>query len=776
MNKICGTFRLIALWALLFMFHGAYSQYFENPSFEGPHPNPNNSPPGWAKCTGSPDTQPDVWNVTQPPSDGASYLGIAWLPSWIERVWTELDVPLSADSCYHIEIDLAFYPQINYYGDLQITFPMSVRFFSSQSYCSEGTLIWESPIIDNLDWDSYGFTITPASDINNILLRSYYPNPGMPAEIGYLLLDNIRVITPPPIDFGSDTTLCHGETLTLDGGTGFASWEWQDGSSGQFYEVTETGTYWVTGTTQYGCTISDTIHVTVMQDIELGNDTIFCVGDTVVYNAGNGYSGYVWFNGSLANTISLWEPGEYVVWVLASDISGCWATDTVLVTIISNDIEVFLGADTAVCAGQTVLLNPGVYDEYLWQDGSTGPAYTATESGIYWVTVFGECGTDTDSIFVEIFPAIIIDLGADTAICHGETLLLDAGTGYISYLWQDGSDSPYYGVSGTGIYSVSVEDVYGCTGSGDIQVEVAEVAELPGDTMICSGSSINITVTGNFDSYLWSNGNTGNSIIIESGGLYWLQTAYIFGCESSDTINVDEAFLPDTELGADREACEGETVEISVEPGPYNYYWNGIEGSNSITIANSGPVVLCLENDCGQDCDSVLVSIYSLPVVALGADVLLMPGGQVTLDGGNGYLSYLWQNGSQERYLPVSYEDALLNQLYWVEVDDGHCRNSDTIYVESFALVVPDVITPNEDGKNDLFRPGENFSGIHDHKIIVMNRWGEKIWESSDFTSGWDAKVNGSYVSEGVYFWVLEISYGPGGLKQVLKGSLTVIR
>ncbi len=59
--------------------------------------------------------------------------------------------------------------------------------------------------------------------------------------------------------------------------------------------------------------------------------------------------------------------------------------------------------------------------------------------------------------------------------------------------------------------------------------------------------------------------------------------------------------------------------------------------------------------------------------------------------------------------------------------------------------------------------------------MMVFNRWGEKVWESSDFPSGWDGKQNGRYVAEGTYFWVLEVYYGTDNIKKVYKGSLTVL-
>ncbi|MEZ5145828.1 MAG: gliding motility-associated C-terminal domain-containing protein [Bacteroidales bacterium] len=89
---------------------------------------------------------------------------------------------------------------------------------------------------------------------------------------------------------------------------------------------------------------------------------------------------------------------------------------------------------------------------------------------------------------------------------------------------------------------------------------------------------------------------------------------------------------------------------------------------------------------------------------------------------------------------------------------------------------MPKVITPNGDNKNDYFAPDPaQWQGVQKHHMTVYNRWGEKVWESEDFPSGWDAKRNGNYVSDGTYFWVLEVYYGDDLIKQTLKGSLTIL-
>jgi gliding motility-associated-like protein len=158
------------------------------------------------------------------------------------------------------------------------------------------------------------------------------------------------------------------------------------------------------------------------------------------------------------------------------------------------------------------------------------------------------------------------------------------------------------------------------------------------------------------------------------------------------------------------------------------------------------------------------------------SSLFLLPGESVTLDAGN-FQAFIWNNdpGQTGQYYTIAYENIQELDSIWVEVFDGFCKNSDDIIIEVFSVDVPNVITPNGDGFNDRFMPGEGWSGISNHTIMVFNRWGEKVWESSDFSSGWDGKNNGRLVANGTYFWILEVWYGKKDIKRVYKGSLTVL-
>ncbi len=162
----------------------------------------------------------------------------------------------------------------------------------------------------------------------------------------------------------------------------------------------------------------------------------------------------------------------------------------------------------------------------------------------------------------------------------------------------------------------------------------------------------------------------------------------------------------------------------------------------------------------------------------MGEDQLLNPEESITLDAGSGFLEYLWQDNSEDRYLQVSYDvDYGDYLLCYVDVFDGHCYNNDSVRIEFFFVEVPNVFTPNGDGVNDKFLPMEDgYNGVKNGNIIIMNRWGQKVWESAHFDEGWDGNINGNPASEGVYFWILEVIFGPESQRKVYQGSVNVIR
>jgi len=444
-------------------------------------------------------------------------------------------------------------------------------------------------------------------------------------------------------------------------------------------------------------------------------------------------------------------------------------------------IGISLGNDTMLCANDVITLGPefGIYDSYLWSTGDTTATITISQPGTYSLEVSSDCGTASDQITVGQWPYPNPNLGEDLNLCFGETTTLEATFGFSSYVWQDNSTLPFYTVTQGGLYYVDVTDIHGCNGSDTVFVEVADIVSFDEDTLVlCLGETLTLDAGSGFDFYTWSNGEFGvQSIEVDAGGWYKVDVNYFFGCPSADSILVDDYPVPEAKITGDDLLCEGESIVLNAPAGDYNYSWNNAAGGPNYTVTQGGNVTLKMSNVCGEDTDEMMIQLKPLPNVDLGQDVLLFPGESVTLDAGE-FETFMWNNNPSlsGQYYEVKYEDVSGKDSVTVEVFDGFCKNSDGITIESFNVQIPNVLTPNGDGKNDDFTPMENgFTGINSHSISVFNRWGEKVWESNDFNAGWDVKQNGKYVAEGTYFWVLEVFYGTDDVKKIYKGTVTVL-
>jgi gliding motility-associated-like protein len=158
------------------------------------------------------------------------------------------------------------------------------------------------------------------------------------------------------------------------------------------------------------------------------------------------------------------------------------------------------------------------------------------------------CNMVEDSIMVTVGDTIPKPgLPADTVLCSGSTLKLDAGPGYAQYTWQDGSVNPVLEISDSGTYWVSLTDFSGCTNSDTTRVD--SISGLPHafllpDTIICTGESLQLKPIQNFLQYHWSTGETSASIKVESPGLYTLNVADRFGCYGIDSIIISTRVCP----------------------------------------------------------------------------------------------------------------------------------------------------------------------------------------------------------------------------------------
>jgi gliding motility-associated-like protein len=195
--------------------------------------------------------------------------------------------------------------------------------------------------------------------------------------------------------------------------------------------------------------------------ILLGNDTTVCYGQGVLLEAPSLCSGtFTWDDGSSDPFRLVVQPGTYS---LTAQIGCSVLSDQVTVSWLTEPI-ITLPPDTVICHGSSILLDPGTFSSYLWQDGSTGPSLDVDQPGTYWVELTDPIGcVYSDTVAIEWLEPPTVNLGDDLVLCLGDSTLLDAGneTDYTTYLWQDNSVERYLMVLQDGNYQVTVSNPCG---------------------------------------------------------------------------------------------------------------------------------------------------------------------------------------------------------------------------------------------------------------------------------------------------------------------------
>ncbi len=180
-----------------------------NPSFEGTAPGSSISPPNWAGCQGSPDTQPGCWGVTLTPAQGVSFLGLVFLvssPGTQESAGQTLPVAMVGGSTYSMSLrlaNLAIYDP-NWNGGA------IVNLYGGASNCAFTQLLWSSGNFTHSTWQQYNAIFTASSSWTRFIIRVH---PGVATTWPSVGVDNmLSVILPAHLNnFSADLVETQGE-------------------------------------------------------------------------------------------------------------------------------------------------------------------------------------------------------------------------------------------------------------------------------------------------------------------------------------------------------------------------------------------------------------------------------------------------------------------------------------------------------------------------------------------------------------------------------------
>lgn len=337
---------------------------------------------------------------------------------------------------------------------------------------------------------------------------------------------------------------------------------------------------------------------------DLGPDTAICPSGNYTLNATQLGATYSWSTGATTPTINVSTAGTYTVTVSKCGIS---TTDNVNITTIAP-ADVNLGNDTSYCENDgfnyTITLTGTPGASYIWTGGDTGNTKTITAPGFYLVAGTLNGCTTRDTIQVtEVESLDPFDLGPDIDYCSDSSINVNLNVTNVAnavYNWNDGSTSPTKTVMGPGTYIVTVSQTGVCNETLiDTLIVTEQTAPMISltDTFYCSGGTLVLDPGQGYDSYLWSTGETTETITINTSGTYSVTVATTAGCENTASALVSVRPGITVDLGADIDFWAPVTIDAG--PGYASYLWNTGDTTQTLDVNVTGTYWVEVGSDQG---------------------------------------------------------------------------------------------------------------------------------------------------------------------------------
>lgn len=438
--------------------------------------------------------------------------------------------------------------------------------------------------------------------------------------------------------------------------------------------------------------------------------------------------------------------GKYVPKVIFEDQNGCKAASAGLDTITVDGVIADIGAD-APCENTPVQFRDSSYSPYSpttawsWQfqggrvSASKNPTVFFGPAGKYTVSLRVENGNGCiDSITEEItiYPPPTVSAGADTIICLDDSATLYP-SGALTYLWSPNVNlscvnctNPKAAPASKTYYTVIGTDGNGCKDTAEVIVDIKTdvTSTIAGGGEICEGDSITLIISG-ADTYEWTPSNSlsdptsGNPISTATETTNYMVVAYEGACiPDTNFVKVTVYPQPNIEAKGEKSIVAGTTADLLVT------------GSNFSSVEWAPASSL----NC-NDCTAPIASPYETT-----------------------------------RYVVTAYSDYGCIDSAFVTVK---------VACDEKQLFLPNTVTPNGDGQNDVFYPrGAGIEKIVSFKIF--NRWGEVVFERSNFAPNdksfaWDGTYNGTVLPPDTYVYFVQ-AYCDGDELLKVKGDITIIR
>lgn len=644
----------------------------------------------------------------------------------------------------------------------------------------------------------------------------------------------ITITDNPLVDiFPSDTSYCGLDSLQLTGvGSGNFIWTPNINIIGAntatpiVFPTVQTK-YFATLTDAFGCSSKDSITVTPKNDLTNSitvNPPNICAEDTLQLSGTSNYLSNVSWQWSPAATVEFPTQQNTRAFPLVNTTytlvtywgKHCVATATKPVTVKPLAIP-NAGPDQTICGGQqTATLNASGGNTYTWSPptglsntNTANPVASPTVTTTYAVAVgvTGCAKTRTDSITVFVSAPPPITLLNDTLICNIDTLqLTTAGTG--NFLWSPNymissitAQSPLVSPDVPTMYYVRLTDPFGCFNTDSVFVDVKDHVTLfaGNDTTICQTDGFRLTTVSDALHYKWTpntyldNDTAKRPFTIPLTTITYRVVANIGKCQSQDDVTITAVPYPAPNAGPDQAICPewGSNVQLNASGGS-SFLWtpstflNNRNLPNPVAIRPTASIRYIVAVTDTLGCpkpvrDTVWVIVHPRVIANAGPADTIVVLGQPLLLHATGGTSYLWSPAtwlnSDTIQSPLAFPQGNIRYTVTATSVNG-CNASDfidvTVYRIDPDMYVPNVFTPNGDGKNDIFRP--ILIGMKELLYFrVYNRFGQMVYSTTEIGKGWDGVYLGKGQDPATYVWYAEAVTYKGDVR-FKKGSVVLVR
>lgn len=666
------------------------------------------------------------------------------------------------------------------------------------------TYLWNtgstSSSISNLCAGNYTITVTDASGCTDIKTVSVGQ-----AAFMFTILNGSN----PGCNNGTGSAVA-----IVGGGTAPYTYLWSNGQSAQTTTGLPAGTYTLQVTDMNGCTSTASVTLTQPTAVTVSTTVIqpSCGGNngsaTAFASGGSGTYSYLWSNGAQTTAaVSGLAPGGYTVTV--TDANGCSASAVISIANTNGPVTTMSQTNilcNGICTGSAVANVSGGNTPYTysWSNTAVTSAISNVCAGSYTVTVSDAVGCTSVQTVSITQPATGVQAsptatGANCGVNDGTASAnASGGSGALTYFWSPGGQTTSFitGLAATS-YSVLVTDANGCTVAAVVQVNNNNgpvIANTSSSDPLCNGTSngsASVVVSGAGLSYSWSpSGQTNAAATGLAAGTYTVVITDGSGCSVSQIFTINEPPAITTSTTSTPDTCSSSSGTAAViatgGTGALSYAWTpGGYTVPALGGLNSGnySVVVTDANGCTQ-LATINVGGNPGPTASVGADVTIIPGANTSLVASGGG-AYNWSPSTGLSCTTCSNPIASPTQTtqYCVTVTDANgCTDNSCMMVtvvppcpDNAELDLPTAFTPNNDGHNDVYLIAGLNNCIAKYSLVIFNRWGQKVFESTDLAAAWDGKLHGRALDAGVFVYYFTGIF-LNGESLTKKGNISLIR